>query len=96
LIVQAKEVAAKLVATKPDVLVTVGTAAVRALRDVTTQIPIVMAGACDPVDTGLLASLALPDGNITGISTLAGDFIPKIVSLLHETVPRGKRIALIC
>ena len=72
-----------------------GTPAIRALRDLTTEIPIVMVGAGDPVGTGLVASLARPGGNVTGVSWRLDDLIPKTLSLLHEMVPRAKRVDLV-
>ena len=67
----------------------------RLLRDLTTEIPIVMVGAGDPVGTGLVASLARPGGNVTGVSWQLDDLIPKTLSLLHEMVPRAKRVDLV-
>jgi len=86
-------VAAKeLVSLRPDVLASSGTLAIRALRDLTAEIPIVMVGTGDPVGTGLVASLARPGGNVTGVSWRLDDLIPKTLSLLHEMVPRAKRV----
>ena len=87
--------ASELVSLRPDVLVSNGTPAIRALRDLTTEIPIVMVGAGDPVGTGLVASLAHPGGNVTGVSWRLDDLIPKTLSLLHEMVPRAKRVDLV-
>src|SRR5712692_3426659 len=69
--------AAELVQLKPDVIVTQGTPAALAAKDATTTIPIVMVGVGDPVGSGLVASLARPGGNITGLSTLAPDLVGK-------------------
>jgi putative tryptophan/tyrosine transport system substrate-binding protein len=74
------------------VLVTAGTPAVMLLRDLTTEIPIVMDGAGDPVGTGLVASLARPGGNVTGVSWQLQELIPKTLSYLHEIVPPAKRV----
>jgi putative ABC transport system substrate-binding protein len=87
--------AAELVALRCDLLVAGGTTAIRALRDATATIPIVMAGGGDPVGSGLVASLARPGGNITGVSLLGQELIPKALSLLHEAVPRARRIDLL-
>ena len=81
--------AAELVSLRPEVLVSAGTPAIRALRDLTREIPIVMVGAGDPVGTGLVESLARPGGNVTGVSWRLDDLIPKTLSLLHEMVPRA-------
>ena len=87
--------AAELVSLRPDVLISTGTPAIRALRDLTTELPIVMVGAGDPVGTGLVASLAHPGGNVTGVSWRLEDLIPKTLSLLHELVARAKRIDMV-
>ena len=87
--------AAELVSLRPEVLVSAGTPAIRALRDLTREIPIVMVGAGDPVGTGLVASLARPGGNVTGVSWRLDDLIPKTLSLLHEMVPRARRVGLV-
>jgi len=87
--------AAELVALRPEVLVSAGTPAIRALRDLTRDIPIVMVGAGDPVGTGLVASLARPGGNVTGVSWRLDELIPKTLSLLHEMVPRARRVDLV-
>jgi putative ABC transport system substrate-binding protein len=87
--------AAELVALRPDVLVSAGTPAIRILRDLTADIPIVIAGAGDPVGTGLVTTLARPGGNVTGVSWRLDELIPKTLSLLHEIVPRARRVDLI-
>jgi putative ABC transport system substrate-binding protein len=87
--------AAELIALRPDVLIVSGTTSIRALRDATSTIPIVMAGAGDPVGSGLVASLARPGGNVTGVSLLGQEIIPKALSLLHEMVPAVRRIDLL-
>jgi putative ABC transport system substrate-binding protein len=87
--------AAELMALRPDVLVSNGTPAIRALRDLTAETPIVMVGAGDPVGTGLIASLAHPGGNVTGMSWRLDDLIPKTLSLLHEMVPGARRVDLV-
>jgi putative ABC transport system substrate-binding protein len=84
-----------LVAQKTDVIVTIGTTAVRALRDVTGTVPIIMAGAGDPVGTGLVKSLARPGGNITGFSLFGEELLMKGLSLLKEAVPRTRRVGVL-
>ena len=86
------EAAAKLVASAPQLIVSAGTQPVGAVRQVTSTIPIVMAGAGDPVGSGLVRSLARPGGNITGLSLLGQEIVPKALSLLHEVVPKARRI----
>ncbi|MGH8695176.1 MAG: ABC transporter substrate-binding protein [Burkholderiales bacterium] len=73
---------------------TSGTTAIQAVRNVTDTVPIVMAGGGDPVASGLVKSLSRPGGNITGVSLLGQELVPKGFSLLREVVPRAKRIDL--
>jgi putative ABC transport system substrate-binding protein len=87
--------ASELVSLRPDVLAAAGTPAIKVLRDLTAEIPIVMVGAGDPVGTGLVASLARPGGNVTGVSWRLEDLIPKTLSMLHEMVPRAKRVDMV-
>jgi putative ABC transport system substrate-binding protein len=82
--------AAELVRLKVDALVPMGPAATRAAKQATTVIPIVLAGAADPVGTGLVASLARPGGNITGTSSLAADSAAKRLQLLKEVAPKNQ------
>jgi len=89
------DLAAELVRIKVDVIVTTDTPAIRAAKQATTTIPIVMANVADPVATGLVASLARPGGNITGLSNLAPDLDQKRLELLKETLPKATRVALI-
>ncbi len=88
-------IAAELIALRPDVIITSGTTPARALQQATSTVPIVVAGGGDPVGSGLVASLARPGGNITGVSLLGQEIIPKALSLLHEVVPRARRIDLL-
>ena len=78
------EIAAEFVRLKVDVIVTVGTA-VLAARQATSVIPIVFAVAVDPVGTGLVASLARPGGNVTGLSIQSTDLVGKRLELLRES-----------
>jgi putative tryptophan/tyrosine transport system substrate-binding protein len=89
------EIAAEFVRLKVDVIVTYGTPAVVAAKQATAIIPIVDAGSGDPVSTGLVASLARPSGNVTGLSVLATDLAGKKVELLREVVPGLRRLAFL-
>ena len=88
------EIAAEFVRLKVDVIVTSGTAAVMALKQATTAIPIVFGAAGDPVGTGLVASLAQPGGNVTGLSIVSADLIGKRLDLLRELVPGLRQLAI--
>lgn len=87
--------AAELVRLKVDVIVTGGISAVRAAQQATRTIPIVMASAPDPMGSGLVASLARPGGNITGLSNVAVDVSPKLLEMLLVTTPNVTRIAVL-
>jgi putative ABC transport system substrate-binding protein len=88
--------AAELVARHVDVLVASGTSAVLAAKRATTAVPIVIAGAPDPVGFGLVGSLARPGGNVTGVSDSPGREIEgKRLELLKETVPHATRVAVV-
>ena len=84
--------AAELVRLNVDVIVTSGTTAVRVAREATSTIPIVMATG-EPVSTGLVASLAKPGGNITGLTHITKDLLGKRFELLKEIVPDTVRVA---
>jgi putative ABC transport system substrate-binding protein len=84
---------ADLVSRNVDVLVTAGAEAVRAAKEATATIPIVMTSSQDAVGDGLIASLAHPGGNVTGRSVYAPELTPKRIQLLKETVPGLSRIA---
>jgi putative ABC transport system substrate-binding protein len=88
--------AAELVGAKADVIVTWLTPAVRAAKQATSQIPIVMAGAGDPVATGVVASLVRPGGNITGMAGVTAELAGKNVELIREMLPSAKRLAVLC
>jgi len=88
------EIAAEFVQLKVDVIVTVGAAALAA-KQVTPTIPIVFATASDPLGGGLVASLARPEGNATGLSMQASDAAGKRLELLREVVPGLRRLAVI-
>jgi len=88
------ENAAELVRLKVDVIVTVGTPPTLAAKQATAVIPIVFAAAGDPVGTGLVASLARPGGNVTGLSSQTAETAGKRVELLREIVPGLGRLAI--
>ena len=88
------EVAAELVRLKVDVIVTSGTPAVMALKQATAVIPIIFATAGDPVGNKLVASLARPGGNVTGLATLAADLAAKRIEILRELIPGLHRLAV--
>jgi putative ABC transport system substrate-binding protein len=89
------EFAAEFVRLKVDVILTHNTPPVLAAKQVTSVIPIVFATAADPVGTGVVASLARPGGNVTGLSLLLTELGPKQLEILHELVPSARRIALL-
>jgi putative tryptophan/tyrosine transport system substrate-binding protein len=87
---------AELIGLRVDILVIVGAAAAeRAAKAATTTISIVVLNATDPVASGLVASLARPGGNITGLTDFDTDLVPKRLELLKATVPRAVRVAFI-
>jgi putative ABC transport system substrate-binding protein len=88
------EFAAEFVRLKVDVIVTSGLA-VPAVRQVTSVIPIVFAGASEPVATGIVASLARPGGNVTGLSLQQTDYAGKRFELFREVVPQLRRLAIL-
>ena len=87
------EIAAEFVRLKVDVIVTVG-GAVLAAKRATSLIPIVFAAAADPLGSGMVASLARPGGNVTGLSIQATDLAGKRIELLREVVPGLRRLAI--
>ena len=89
------QLAAELVQLKVDIIVTGGEAGIRAAREATRTIPIVMALSGDPVGTGLVASLARPGGNVTGLSLLNLELGGKRLALLKEAVPKVSRVAVL-
>jgi putative tryptophan/tyrosine transport system substrate-binding protein len=86
---------ADLVQAKVDAIVTTSTPETRAAKQATTTIPIVMTVAPDPVEQGLVASLAHPGGNVTGLTSMAPGTSQKLVELLRETVPSVSRFAVV-
>ena len=87
------ELAAELVRLKVDVIVTTGPTSTGPTKAATVTIPIVMAQEFDPVGSGVVASLARPGGNITGLSTLHPEISGKRLELLTEIVPKLSRVA---
>jgi putative ABC transport system substrate-binding protein len=89
------ELAADLVRLKVDLIVTRATTVTLAAKKATTTIPIVIAAAADPVSAGLVASLAQPGGNVTGLSSLAPDLNTKCLEILKDAVPKLDRVGLL-
>jgi putative ABC transport system substrate-binding protein len=91
--VRLSALAAELVAMEPDVLVTVTTTVALVAKAATATIPIVAIGPADPVKSGLIASLARPGGNLTGIAFNQAEISGKWAQLARELVPRAKSLA---
>jgi putative tryptophan/tyrosine transport system substrate-binding protein len=87
--------AADLVRLKAHVIVAVGGTATKAAQQVTKTTPIVMSVVIDPLGSGLVASLARPGGNVTGITVMASDIVGKQLELLKQAVPEVSRVALL-
>jgi putative tryptophan/tyrosine transport system substrate-binding protein len=90
---QLPELAADLVRLKVDIIVASETPAVMAAKRATSEIPIVMAPSGDPVGTGLIASLARPGGNVTGLSAATAELAGKSLELIREILPGVRRVA---
>jgi len=88
------EIAAEFVALKVDTIVTTGTPATAAAKQATSNIPIVFVAVADPVGNGLVANLARPGGNLTGIANLVAEVAAKRLELLHEALPDLRRVAI--
>ena len=89
-----RAMAAELVRLKVDVIVAGGSGDIRAAKEATSTIPIVMVNSGDAVASGFVASLARPGGNITGLSTLRPELMGKRLELLKEILPKLSRLAL--
>ena len=89
------KIAAELVQLRLDAILAEGTPAIRAAKDATQSIPIVMAVSNDPVASGFIASLNRPGGNITGLSVQSSELAGKRLQLLTEIVPRLARLAVL-
>lgn len=87
--------AAELMGRRLDVLVASGTPSVLPARDVAGNTPVVFVATVDPVATGLVASLARPGGNLTGVTSISGDIIAKRLELVRELFPTLTRIAIL-
>jgi putative ABC transport system substrate-binding protein len=90
-----RDLAAELARLNVAVIVTADTPAAQAAKQATTTIPIVMAASADPVGTGLVASLARPGGNVTGVSFLGPELVGKRLELLREVFPQASRVAVL-
>jgi len=89
------ELAAELVRLKVDLIVVTGGPVALAAKKATTTIPIMMTTSADPVGEGLVASLARPGGNVTGLSTLAGELNTKRLEILKDAVPKLARVGVL-
>jgi putative ABC transport system substrate-binding protein len=85
----------ELLRLKVDVIVTAGTPAALAVKRATTTVPLVMIAVGDPVGTGLVASLARPGGNITGLTSIAADLEGKRLELLREVLPKLTHLSVL-
>jgi ABC-type uncharacterized transport system substrate-binding protein len=92
---QVPRLVGELVQRKVDLIIVDSTVATRAAKRATSTIPIVMATIADPVGTGLVASLAHPGGNVTGLSMMTTDLSAKRLQLLKEVIPRLTRVAVL-
>ena len=89
------ELAAELVRLKVEVIVTVDTPITEAAKRATTTIPVVMAAVANPVGSGLVASLARPGGNVTGLTNLSTELADKRLQLVRELLPKATRVAVL-
>jgi len=90
-----RQLAAELVRLKVDVIVATGGSSTQAAKEMTTTIPIVFTVSADPVGDGLVASLARPGGNVTGLSDLHSGLVTKRLELLKEIVPTATRVGVL-
>jgi putative ABC transport system substrate-binding protein len=89
------DAAAELVRRKVDIIVASGTPSVLPAKNAAGQTPVVFVATLDPVATGLVASLASPGGNVTGITSISGDLIAKRLQLTRELLPNLTKIAIL-
>ncbi len=89
------ELVTDLIQRKVDVIVVDGTQGTQALKRATSTIPVVMTSIADPVGSGLVASLAHPGGNVTGLTIMTADLSAKRLQLLKEAIPRLTRVAVL-
>jgi len=90
-----KDLAAELVRIKPDAAVTFPTPATVALKQLTSELPIIMLANGDPVGTGLVASLARPGGNITGTSSTTSEMGAKTLEIVRDLIPQVRRVVVL-
>jgi putative ABC transport system substrate-binding protein len=90
-----RAIANELVGSRPDLILALNTPAALAAKNATPTIPIVMARVSEPVQSGLVASLARPGGNVTGLSFNNSDLAVKGLGLLHEALPRVTQVAVL-
>jgi putative tryptophan/tyrosine transport system substrate-binding protein len=86
------QLAKELVAEKPDVIVVGGTAVAVAVKNATNTIPIVVAGAGDLVEAGLIKSFMYPGGNVTGVARMSADFFGDRLKLIKEVLPKASQV----
>ena len=91
---QLPTVVTELVRRKVDVIVASGTPSVPPAKSATSTIPIIFVASIDPVATGMVASLARPGGNVTGLAGIHADLMGKRLEIVRETVPKLSRVAL--
>src|SRR5215468_3012135 len=89
------DLAAELVHLKVDIIVADGTSPSLWAKKATSTIPIVMTSSTDPIGNGLVASLARPGGNVTGLTSISGELGGKLLELLKEIVPKLNRVAIL-
>jgi putative ABC transport system substrate-binding protein len=92
---QVPKVAAELANRNVDVIIASGTPSVLPARDAAGKIPVVFVATLDPVATGLVANLARPGGNVTGVTSMSGDLIAKRLQLIKELLPKVTRVAVL-
>jgi putative ABC transport system substrate-binding protein len=92
---QIPDAAAELVRRRVDIIVASGTPSVLPARDAAGQTPVVFVATLDPVATGLVASLARPGRNVTGMTSISGDVIAKRLQMIRELLPKLTRIAIL-
>jgi putative ABC transport system substrate-binding protein len=89
-----RDLATELVQSKPDAIYTGSPPAIFALKQATQTVPVVIVSTTDPVRSGIVASLAKPGGNITGMSLISADLWPKRLELIKEILPKASRVAI--
>jgi putative ABC transport system substrate-binding protein len=89
------ELAADLVRRRVSVFYTIGEEGANAVRNLTTTVPVVFLTVVDPVESGLVASLNRPGGNVTGVNSMSYELVPKQLGVLHDLLPRARRIGFL-